>query len=49
MKLFEMGHSLEEIDNLSFDDIGLLIGYFAGKRMGEEALSTTAEHLRGGD
>ena len=48
MRLFEMGHSMAEIEALSFDDYGLIVGYFSGKRLGEDAEADTLKHLEGG-
>ena len=48
LKLFEMGHSMAEIDDLSFDDMGLLVGYFAGKQLGDEAEAKRIQNLGGG-
>jgi predicted Zn-dependent protease with MMP-like domain len=36
---FELGHSMAEIDQMGLEDIGVIIGYFAGKALGEEKLA----------
>ena len=39
MQLFDKGHSLEELDTLSFEDIGYIVGYYSGKNLGEEKVA----------
>lgn len=39
VRLFEVGHSMEEIDNMGLQDIGDVLGYWTGKGKGEEKLA----------
>jgi len=39
MQLFDKGHSLAELDTLSFADIGMIVGYYSGRSRGEEKAS----------
>jgi hypothetical protein len=36
MRLFFEGHSLDEIDNMGFDDLGDVIGYLAGNALADK-------------
>lgn len=36
VRLFEMGHSFDEIDNLGVQDVGDIIGYWTGKAKADE-------------
>jgi hypothetical protein len=48
IRLYEMGHSYEEIKSIPLDFLGDVIGYFSEKSRGEEFLTKQSKRLRGG-
>jgi len=46
VKMWEHGHSFEEIDNMSLTDVSDVVGYWSGKARGEERLRRTHQKLR---
>lgn len=45
--MWEKGHSFEEIDAMSLDDVSDVVGYWSGKAMGEGKLQKTKRKLTG--
>lgn len=51
-RFFEAGHSFDEIDNMSIEDMGLVLGYWAEKSRAEAAFKEEqrrlSKHKKGG-
>jgi hypothetical protein len=43
--MWEMGHSFDEIDAMSLEDISDIVGYWSGKAEGETKLRKTRKNL----
>lgn len=46
VRMWELGHTFEEIDNLTLEQLDDIVGYWAGKANGEEKLRRTNKKLR---
>ena len=47
IKMWEKGHSFDEIDNMGVDDLGHVLAYWSGKSLGENKLARENKHLGG--
>ena len=48
LRMWEAGHSLEEIDALGMEDLGQIIAYWSGKAKGDETVSSRNRRYTGG-
>lgn len=47
IRMFELGHSFEDLDNMALNDIGDIIGYWSEKGRAEERLNRMRKNLKG--
>lgn len=48
VRMWEKGHSFEEIDNMSITDLGDVIGYWSEVQRGEKRQSESRSRMRKG-